>query len=551
MASVYERTVRIDQFTGICQDGDGVNLNLKYAVDAHNADTRGGTLKPMRGGSSIGNLIVSDELVTDYVFSAADEAAWYAGIGEAHLAAWVDETETLVWHNTVNDEYRRLVTMTGDPVVFTWTEPLVYDATVLTRTIGTLMHLNRRMHPVEAERDMLVAIAGGDLYYRLMTSTVWSKVTMTPAFSSNDFDFVSYEMLENGQEYPTDILLFTNATEGMFYFNSRTNAVEAVVTPYKFGAICRHYERIWGTAVEDKPDLLCYSAPYDPFNWAQNSEIPEDGGGEILQPSWDGDGFIALRTFGSQLLAFKQQKIWRVLGMNPGEYVMREQYGGGAIVENTIAVNNDFALMFGYDGLMMFDGVTATDFYQPWIKDIMARITPGTKPYAKAAMNGNVYCLALALDNSVDNNAILEYNIREKSFMLRYGVYAESFVAIENKLYYTSSKAPGAVLVLGEGPVLPVKWVTGWQDMGAKNVTKSGFMVYLSMENTANVAITISIETEKRTKTKSYTLAPGGKIKRIRLSNQGRRYRLIFETPGSVDYTLLGGLQINMEVDED
>ena len=130
-------------------------------------------------------------------------------------------------------------------------------------------------------------------------------------------------------------------------------------------------------------------------------------------------------------------------------------------------------------------------------------------------------------------------------------MFAESFVNIENKLYYTSSIAPGAVLVLGDGPILPVKWVTGWQDMGAKNIVKSGFVVYFAMENTAEVPVEITIETEKRTKTKTYTVPTGGKMKRLRLSNIGRRFRLIFEAPGNVDFMLLGGLQIMMEVDED
>jgi hypothetical protein len=473
----YERTITIDQFVGICQDGDGVNLNLKYARDAQNADTQGGSLKPMRGGTAL--------------------------------------------------------------------------AGTLTSPITTLMHLYRRTHPIIAERDILVAISGGQLYYRLMTATTWTQVVMSPAFTNNDFDFVSYEIVEVGFEFPTDILLFTNATDGMFYFNGRANTVTPITTPYKFGAICRHAERIWGTAVEDKPDVLAYSAPYDPFDWAADPVIPEDGGGEILQPSWDGDRFVALRTFGSQLLAFKQSKIWRILGMHPGEYVMREQYGGGTIVENTIAVNNDFVIMLGYEGLMLFDGTTATDFYQPWVKDIMARIVGGTKPYAKATMRGNTYCLALALDSGSDNNAILEYNVRDKSFNLRYGVYCESFVTIENTLYYTSSAAPGAVLTLGTGDVLPVEWTTGWQDMGAKNITKSGFVVYFAMDNAAPVTVIIGIETEKRVKTKTYAMPADGRMKRLRLSNTGRRFRLTFETPGAVDYTLLGGLQVVMEIDED
>lgn len=557
----YERSITIDNFVGICQDGDGVNLNLKYATDAQNTDTQGGTLRPMRGGLSLGTSTYNvfeglPWIQFTSIYDGATEQECFSAFTALNIEGFLAGTVRLVWHNTVTDLCYIVLSIDEDSITglgepFTWTNlPNRYEPIPV--PISTFMHLHRRQHPIASERDILVAIAGGKVFYRLLTATVWTKVAMSTPFSNNDFDYVSYEVLEDGFEFPTDILLFTNATDGMFAFNSRTKAVSIVATPYKFGSICRHYERIWGTGVEDKPDVLAYSAPYDPFDWAQNSEIPEDGGGEILQPSWDGDRFVALRTFGSQLLAFKRTKIWRILGMHPGEYVMKEQYGGGAIIENTIVVNNDFVLMLGYNGLMLFDGTIATDFYQAWIKDIMARVTPGAINYARAAMRGgNIYCLSLALDGSADNNAILEYDIRNKSFNLRYGVFAESFVNIENKLYYTSSIAPGAVLVLGDGSILPVKWVTGWQDMGAKNIVKSGFVVYFAMENTVEVPVEVTIETEKRTKTKTYTVPPGGKMKRLRLSNIGRRFRLIFEAPGNVDFMLLGGLQIMMEVDED
>ncbi len=41
---MYEKALTMKQFSGMYTSGDGVNLNLKYATEAVNCDTRGGSL---------------------------------------------------------------------------------------------------------------------------------------------------------------------------------------------------------------------------------------------------------------------------------------------------------------------------------------------------------------------------------------------------------------------------------------------------------------------------------------------------------------------------
>lgn len=153
-----------------------------------------------------------------------------------------------------------------------------------------------------------------------------------------------------------DVLLLSNAQDGMVCVRGDDMSVTRVETPRKFGVIARYAERIWGGAIEDDPDMLVYSAPFDPFDWSANVEIPEDGAGDILQPSWDGDSFTALMPFGSQLIALKRERVWRILGTDPGEYAFKEQYGGGAAFAGTVAVEGERMLMLGREGLLQYDG---------------------------------------------------------------------------------------------------------------------------------------------------------------------------------------------------
>ena len=180
--------------------------------------------------------------------------------------------------------------------------------------IETLMHLYDKTQAL----DLLVAGCGGKLYWmRADTHNVWNQVALpegVSSYRSNVWSWVTYE------DQGVDVLLISNSKDGMFSVSLSGTAMSAtaIATPHKYGVIERYAERIWGGAVDGEPDLLEYSVPYEPTNWEKNQEIPENYAGSVRQPSWDGDAFTALRSFGSQLVAFKRMHVRRVFGTNPG-----------------------------------------------------------------------------------------------------------------------------------------------------------------------------------------------------------------------------------------
>ena len=515
VSNSYETTVQIDSFSGINQSAGIRGIQMRYAVDGENFCTTGGMLRSMDGGRE-------------------------------HVPAALDAP------------------------------------------IGTLMLLYRRFRTSENdyfhnEPEILIAVAGTKVYARPLNSkgeliNEWHEIY--DGVTNPVFDYVTYETstywvlngkrvdpktegaLEVIADNPIDVLIMSNADDGMLivYGDSLD------VTPYrvqpsttdvekKFGVLTRHAERIWGAAIPDQPDMLMYSTPFEPLNWEQNNEYPEDGAGDIQQPSWDGDSFVALRTYGSYLLAIKKNRVWRVSGTNPGEYYFKEQFGGGTIVENTVVVYNDYMFLLSYDGLMMYDGTAVQQFRQPQIQDLMKRVNWAYAGGAVAAMRGTVYSLALPIDSSTINNAILEYDTAENTFNLRVGVYASSFLAYENVLYYTDSRTGtdgalvGRVMKLdGSGEALPMRWISAYQDLGYKSVTKSGFEVYLLADT--DMKLTVGIRTEKKLKSRTVDLT-AGKAKRIRLNVAGRSFRLELSADSGAAWRLGGGIQINMELDSD
>ena len=362
---------------------------------------------------------------------------------------------------------------------------------------------------------------------------------------------------------PVDILLLTNAKDGMYCLYGDTLQVCPVwITPapderptenIKFGVIARYNERIWGSSIDGDPDKLMYSATYNPFDWTLNSDFPEDGAGDVLQPTWDGDQFIALKQYGSDLLAVKRNSIWRIYGTHPGEFVITRQYGGGTIQENTVGVQDQYMYMLGEHGLLRYDSVGAYAFLQDAIKNLMSEnVNHAALNKACAAMRNGIYCLALPVNGSSFCNAILEYNPKENTFAIRTDISVDSFLQHDERLFYTSATEPGKVFELTDeaGQPLPCKWVSGYQDLGLKNSIKSAFILYMMVDSEAPVELRVGLRTEKKFKQKIIYTKPN-KMTRLHLNTQGRIFRLEIQSYSGIPFTIAGGVKLDLELDPD
>lgn len=470
--------------------------------------------------------------------------------------------------------------------------------------VETLAQFHRRFYTGDGDHNWYVCCSGGKLYQKQAgTDTGWQELVLptgVSAFNSSAWSWVTYEI--NEQSTTTDVLLMSNKLDGMIMvvppdrpttygdlsefthnaLSAKTHieltspkwAVRTISTHgYKFGVIERYAERIWGGDVYGEPDLLVYSRPYDPTDWTfpEEDEQPEDGAGEIRQPSWDGASFCALKRFGDHLLAFKKNAIWRVLGVSPGEYQFLEQYGSGTEYFNTIAVDKERAFMGSRDGLMVYDGMTAAKYMWEQIEQIWKTANRAALDQMCAVIYKNRYYFAFPTGTSSVNNAMLVYNLTEGTILFYKDFYVESFLPTDEDLLFTTSTVPGKIFRLkydswdtGEASGAATKWITPWMDFGRKNIVKGGFDLYMipEVQDTA-VQLKISVQTEKKLKTKNYTIQPltvaqrenkkEHRGKRLHFGGSGRKFRIIIETEAGVTapWRLVGGIQMIVETDPD
>ena len=430
--------------------------------------------------------------------------------------------------------------------------------------IETLTRFYRRTRPDDA--DVFVAGAGGKLYTYTMGTEGW--IVRGEGYASNKWSYVTYEAVENGET--VDILILSNPLDGMVtIFGSDLRAEAKSLTigedyaDVKFAVLGRYAERIFGTGAPGYPDSVFYSRPYDPFNWTDVPETPELGGGVINQPTWDGDSFMALETFGGYLLAIKNRTVFEIRGTDPSSFTITQAFGtDGPIEARTIQTDMQTMFFLAQSGIGMYDGATLRLLSRDALYETMRMRMDNAQTLATAAMNDHVYYLALAVrDDPVDyvteNNIVVEFDTERGTFMLRRGMRVKDLYALGGKMYFTQADAPYEVLNYSDesargylGMPMESLWQTPWLDLG-KAYMKRDFVLRFTAEADENdMPVELTVITDRKEKTKTVILQKQRKDYRVKIQTSGVRVMLRIRSNRAAGWRIFGGVQIEYSLDE-
>lgn len=434
--------------------------------------------------------------------------------------------------------------------------------------IETLERFHRRARPDDP--DVFVAAAGGAIYTYTMGTEGWVK--RAEGYSGNAWSCVTYEAVEDGDT--VDILLMSNALDGMVaVFGSDLRVEKQTLTigedyaGVKFAVLARYAERIWGTGAPGYPDSIFYSRPYDPLDWTgakTDEETPEQGGGRIDQPTWDGDAFISLNPYGGYLMAVKPHSAYEIRGTDPSSFVITQAYGSdGPVQARTICTDRTNMFFLGHTGLGLYDGSSLQILSRDVLHETMRMRMASDDVKATACVCGHVYYLALRVKESEgdvvgENNAVVEFDTERGTFMIRRGIRVKDFFALDGVVYFTQADAPYDVLRFNDpesGTYLaqPIEslWETAWLDLG-KAYMKRDFVLRFTAEADADdVPVTFEMITDRRNKKKTVLLQRRRKDYRVKIQNAGVRVKLRM-TSGkkAAGWRIHGGLQIEYSLDE-
>ena len=628
--NAYDADIFIPEFKGLMQYGDQMGTDLRYSPDCMNVETPGGVLQPSPLMSSVD--IIMPEMPNPVSSSLPPIPPKHPAATHATLMHLHEEfTETVqpttgspgeiragggnvVFITEVNEQTNEEeITGNGIRDFDTFLISHYWDGA----TSGDETNINNTLQ---------MRIRGDP-----MEIGTYNNVYPIKYNSSIAKSWCTYEASDTNGTY--NILLCVHENDGLYAYCSKqiivSNSITVpafeeykITTPTTPSFVARYAERIWIIGSGDTKHVLYYSKPYSAFDWDQNNDYPENGGGMISEPTWDSDKIVALVPFGDSLIVFSELRAWKITGTDPRTFNIQEQYGNGTKFPDTIAVMNNQIIMMTDDGLSVYDGYQTRPFLREQTYDILKGINYGSM---KATVYDRKYILATSEELSFtyfypDINELGSHvthtpiNIGKGYRTIVYDEVTGSVTQMQTPKIMSFCKGTPYILVQSDmyslrmarlrfdswerGTVTtnPVKWTSPWITLGRQDIQKGGFELYFTpeikpktnidhqlweeevvygdeinapnsvfktSETSGSVDIKFSIQTEKKTKTKTYTVVPltseeitAGKkykMKRLHFGGSGRRFRLIIEVASgnTIPWRLVGGIHIIAETDKD
>ena len=343
-----------------------------------------------------------------------------------------------------------------------------------------------------------------------------------------------------------DRLLIACGSEPMLTFDAETNLIDVFGTSEKqsyktVSYVELYFGRLFAAGDPQAPCRLYWSkAPGGGRtidDW-RSDEASENVSGGYVDVGVDDDPITGLFALSNQLLIFKRDSLYRLLGDRPSNYRIIPVDASFRQPLHTACVRYADRLYFLTEGgLCFYDGQTVrkSGSFRALEPLLRAANLNGTR----ASACGDTLCFAIrARYGAPYNDTVIEYDVLRDRFMLRKGFTAADLCTVHGDLY----------LLTGDGKLMifdgntrydtdPIDcwWVTPKMDLGRKDVDKT----LLRLTATGDGTIGVRAESNGGTYETSIRLSsvPLG-VTEIPLRGVGRVFRLRFFSVNGAPFTL-------------
>ena len=313
-----------------------------------------------------------------------------------------------------------------------------------------------------------------------------------------------------------------------------------------------YYNRLFSTGDAQHPCRLYWScAPGDSRtleDWSSAEESENVSGGHV-EVGTDSDPITGLFALSNQLLVFKRDSLYRLLGDRPSNYricpLNAAMRGPGPMA----CVRYGDVLYFLTDaGLYYFDGQTVhLSHGANKVRDFLA--TAALDGCQAAACRDKLYFALKTNPAAAANDTLLVFDLVRGSYMLRDGFTVRGLCASDGTLYILDGA--GRVCRFDEGDSydgaeIAAYWHTPLTDMDSKSTVKQLKELYL---RGSGGVLCVSAETGGDTVFYE-RIMPGsnGDVIEAPLTALGGAFRLRLSNVGGSHFTVDGGLELLLDL---
>ena len=398
----------------------------------------------------------------------------------------------------------------------------------------------------------LIAVTQSELFALDEAANEWKSLfDFGTQASAVQYDFLPVKIAS------TEYLLIANGTARMIKWDGASASAELFGSTEGLSDIAvnfveLYYARLFAAGDAAHPSRLYYSqAPGDTRtieSWTVAEESENVSGG-FVEVGTDSDPITGLFALSNQLLIFKRDSLYRLLGDRPGNFRIQPVNGTMQQPVHTACVRAGDVLYFLTEGGMYyFDGQSVqkkadADKVQSLLKN--ANLTA----CMACARGDNLYLSFHEGSDEGANDAILIYDLVRGTYMVRRGFTARGLYSAGGTLYLLDGEGRVCRFEEGEtydGARIDAYWKTPMTDLDSKAVNKRLEELYL---RGSGGILSVEAVTESGT-VYNERLMPGGseRILELGLIGEGRAFQLVFRNVNGSHFTIDGGVELIMDM---
>lgn len=396
-----------------------------------------------------------------------------------------------------------------------------------------------------------LALAEKKLYVYNETLGIWSTIyTFLQTITATKVDFLPIRI---GSD---DRLLIAYGNGQMLTYDALTNAVTLFGSLIKQSnkSVCYaelYFGRLFAAGDSDNPGRLYWSkAPGGTRavdDWRQDDSSENVSGGYV-DVGVDDDPITGLFALSNQLLIFKRDTLYRLLGDRPGNYRVVPVDASFRQPLHTGCVRYADRLYFlTADGLCCYDGQTVRRpgsfrALEPFLK------AADLSDIRSAACGDTLYFAVHTPAAASGNDVVIEYDVLRDRYMLRTGFTAADLIGVHGSLYALTDtgkavRFDGSTTYDGD-PILGWWW-TPRIDFGHKETTKK--LLSLTADGTGNLSVYVLSDGGSYLTTAAFSQTIDT-VTEIPLKNVGRVFRMCFSNLNGEPMTMEAGCSLLYDV---